>query len=146
VRKRAKICSWPYACRALWTPVVVSDTEVYCVSHGRKIADTVTSQVVRERDRGCVRCGSAGPLDAAHVLVRGNHYTRFELENLRSLCRTCHEEMGRNPLRWRQFIDERYPGTWDRMVHLEIAGERARASVDLVDVIVRMRAQLGRVA
>lgn len=145
MRKRPKLCSWPYSCRAVWVPIVISDTEVYCRRHGYKIADAVTSQVVRERDGECVYCGSPGPLDAAHVLVRGNHYARYSLEGLVALCREHHEHFGGHPNEWRDFIDWRYPGVWTRLVHAEIDGERYGGTVDLAEVITDMRAQLGRV-
>lgn len=66
-------------------------------------ADTAFSQFIRLRDRRCVRCGSyvqfngAGlPIthQASHYWSRGKENTRFDPENVDTLCYGCHRLWG----------------------------------------------------
>ena len=62
-------------------------------------ADKVFSQVVRLRDRKCMRCGSAVKFNdkglpishqASHFFGRGQESTRYDLRNVDALCMACH--------------------------------------------------------
>lgn len=66
-------------------------------------ADIVFSQVIRLRDRKCVRCGSWVEFNAkgmpvshqaSHYFGRGCEGTRFELDNVDCLCMGCHRRWG----------------------------------------------------
>ena len=62
-------------------------------------ADTIFSQVIRLRDRVCVRCKSPVIFNEkglpishqnSHFYGRGQEFTRYYLENCDSLCFACH--------------------------------------------------------
>lgn len=62
-----------------------------------KKLDTIFSYYIRCRDKWtCRRCGTKYPignaraLDASHYMGRTNASTRWEEDNLHSLCRGCH--------------------------------------------------------
>ena len=64
-------------------------------------ADIVFSQYIRLRDKRCVRCGKPVKFnaeglpishEASHYFGRGNESTRFDPENVDTLCKlSCHE-------------------------------------------------------
>jgi hypothetical protein len=65
--------------------------------------DKVFSQVVRLRDKRCVRCGSPVRFNkkglpvshqCSHYWSRGNWNTRFDLANCDCLCFSCHRLWG----------------------------------------------------
>lgn len=69
-------------------------------------ADKAFSQWVRLRDKECLRCGSAVQFNdkglpithqASHFKGRGKESTRFEPENLTTLCYGCHSYLGSQP-------------------------------------------------
>ena len=69
-------------------------------------ADKVFSQYVRLRDKECKRCHSTVKLNAkglpvshqaSHFQGRGKEATRFDPENVRTLCGGCHMYLGANP-------------------------------------------------
>lgn len=67
-------------------------------------ADELFSRRIRERDgHQCRRCGSTWMLDAAHVIRRGYHATRWVLRNAVCLCRSCHDYMGGRDIEWRNW-------------------------------------------
>lgn len=141
-RRPSVTCSWTIElCHAIYTPIVISETERYCRSHGERVADVVFSMWVRERDGECVRCRGHAD-DAAHVIVRSNHYARYDPEGAVALCRKDHAWFTDHEHDWRRFLDTFYPGVRMRMLHKELAGERARASVDVAAVIVEYRRRL----
>lgn len=53
-------------------------------------ADSLFSKWVRERDGKCVRCGKTTNLQASHFWPRAWSSTRFDPENVDSLCYGCH--------------------------------------------------------
>ena len=62
-------------------------------------ADVVFSQVIRLRDKKCMRCGSAVKFNAkgmpvshqnSHFFGRGQESTRYSLDNCDTLCYGCH--------------------------------------------------------
>jgi hypothetical protein len=66
-------------------------------------ADQAFSQVIRLRDMRCMRCGSRVQLNdkglpvthqASHYFTRGKERTRFDLQNVDTLCFACHHLWG----------------------------------------------------
>lgn len=66
-------------------------------------ADTAFSQVIRLRDKMCLRCKSPVKLNDkgmpvshtnSHYFGRGKENTRFDLENCDTLCMGCHQYWG----------------------------------------------------
>lgn len=66
-------------------------------------ADKVFSQYIRVRDRRCVRCSSPVQFNdkglpvshqASHFFGRGKESTRFDPENVDTLCYPCHVRWG----------------------------------------------------
>lgn len=71
-------------------------------------ADTVFSQFIRLRDKRCMRCGSPVEINAkglpvshqaSHYWSRGREMTRFDPENVDTLCYGCHQLWGHGDLR-----------------------------------------------
>ena len=46
--------------------------------------------VLRRDGRRCVLCGAAGRIEIDHIQPISKGGARFDMANLRSLCRTCH--------------------------------------------------------
>jgi Restriction endonuclease len=72
------------------------------------------AECLERDDHACVWCGSEDQLEADHVLEVGAYpELAFEVENLRTLCKTCHIKRGREAsagqgitrLEW---VNERY--------------------------------------
>ncbi len=85
----------------------------------RTAEDARTSKLVRERDDWtCMRCGKQYPpnsrgLHAAHHFTRRTKVTRYDPDNLLSLCYGCHQFVDSHPTEkealWRSRIgDERF--------------------------------------
>ena len=50
-------------------------------------------------------CGANTCLDAAHIIARSQAtYSRYDINNGITLCRTCHEHFHNHPGEWHQFI------------------------------------------
>lgn len=69
----------------------------------RDAADNAFSQYIRLRDSRCVRCGSEVVINdkglpvshqASHYFGRGKESTRFDPENVDTLCAYCHKLWG----------------------------------------------------
>ena len=65
--------------------------------------DTICSKYIRKRDGRCVRCGSKVEFNAngdpvshqaSHFWSRGNWATRFDPDNVDTLCFGCHQMWG----------------------------------------------------
>lgn len=72
----------------------------------RRKSDELFSQYIRMRDRACQRCGSPVEFNAkglpishqaSHFQGRGKEATRFDPENVDTLCGGCHMYLGANP-------------------------------------------------
>lgn len=50
------------------------------------ILDSLTSRIVRLRDRVCVQCGTTESLTCGHLLSRRSHATRWDLANCFAQC------------------------------------------------------------
>ncbi len=72
--------------------------------------DTLVSQYVRERDNWtCQKCGRGREscIDAAHIMARRHKATRYDPENLLSLCRECHSYFTAHPLYFAVWVKEK---------------------------------------
>jgi 5-methylcytosine-specific restriction endonuclease McrA len=137
-------CSW-YVCTRRAT-VHVSADEHYCRSHAAKVADKAARSFVMERDRRtCQRCGSQDrPLQAAHLIPRGQRFIHWEPENIVALCsgvNGCHEFLDARPATRTTWALDRWPGRIERLWALEAQGERRGDGVDLAAVIRGFREQ-----
>ena len=73
----------------------------WCESHAEREADRLFSLYIRRRDQGCT--GAAvfpempcwGDLQAAHIEPRGNHSTRFDPDDVWTLCEAHHSKVDR---------------------------------------------------
>ena len=71
-----------------------------------------TRRAAFERDRWrCRECGRAGRLDAHHVTSLHKGGAPYDLDNLATLCRSCHIERHRRKLSpgeaaWRALVDD----------------------------------------
>ena len=71
-----------------------------------------TRRTAFERDGWrCVDCGRAGHLEAHHVTALHKGGAPYDLENLKTLCRSCHIEQHRRQLTpgepaWRALVDD----------------------------------------
>lgn len=54
-------------------------------------ADSKFSKIIIERDGKCLNCGSPYFLSCSHFYPRSNYATRWEPNNLITLCLPCHE-------------------------------------------------------
>jgi 5-methylcytosine-specific restriction endonuclease McrA len=75
-------------------------------------ADTVFSKAIRTRDKfKCVRCDREYPegkgLQVHHFFGRRYENTRFDPENVISVCFGCHRFFHENPLQQVEFFEER---------------------------------------
>jgi hypothetical protein len=75
-------------------------------------ADSVFSQAIRTRDRNmCCRCHKwyqdGKGLQVHHFFGRRHENTRFDPENVISLCFACHQFFHENPLLQCRFFEER---------------------------------------
>jgi 5-methylcytosine-specific restriction endonuclease McrA len=76
-----------------------------------KKLDDLAREVVKARDKVCVRCGKKEALHCAHILPKGK-YTRlrWDTDNLLLLCYACHFHfVHKNPLEAAQWLKEKYP-------------------------------------
>ena len=55
-----------------------------------KELDVLWSQVVRSRDKHCVKCGGNYGLQAHHIFSRRHKSTRWDVHNGVALCTGCH--------------------------------------------------------
>jgi hypothetical protein len=82
------------------------------MSKGAKsTADLYFSKVVRARG-ACERCGSAGPLDCAHILRRrfvgdpDGVALRHNEDNAWALCRECHGKVDGDPVAFANLVHQ----------------------------------------
>jgi hypothetical protein len=80
-----------------------------CISHAEQKADAAFSKWVRKRDGGCtawslfpVAC--AGGLNAAHIVGRRNHATRFDPADVHALCDAHHRLVDQHGSEHAKFI------------------------------------------
>lgn len=80
-----------------------------------KQADILFSKYIRARDGRCQNCGSTQHLQCAHLIGRDYKSIRTDEDNAVALCRRCHMGFTHRPLEWRKWIDESFPGRYDRL-------------------------------
>lgn len=66
-------------------------------------ADKLFSLKVRE-DGACRRCGKTTGLQCAHIVSRGYHSTRWDLDNAMCLDQGCHMYFTHHPVEWELFV------------------------------------------
>lgn len=66
--------------------------------------DRLHSELVRARGR-CERCGTAGPLECAHIVRRRYGLTRHRLDNVWALCHHCHRTVDLDAREFTKLID-----------------------------------------
>jgi 5-methylcytosine-specific restriction endonuclease McrA len=94
----------------------------------RRECDRIFALAVKERDGwACRACGTHMHPQCAHIVSRRYHATRWILVNAITLCRSHHLKWTHDPLGWKDFIEERFPG---RLAQLET---QARAGVKWID-------------
>ena len=75
-----------------------------------RAADTVFAKWIKKRDNyTCQRCGAVHPegsrgLHCAHFITRRNEATRFDPDNVRSLCYGCHSYFHQHPKEHEAFM------------------------------------------
>jgi 5-methylcytosine-specific restriction endonuclease McrA len=102
-------------------------------------ADKLFSQMIRMRDQRCVSCSSPDRLQCAHIISRSYKAIRVDPDNAIALCQSCHVRFTHRPLEWRDFIDEMWPGRWDRLRKRALTYER----VDWKRKLVWLRSVVG---
>jgi hypothetical protein len=146
-KRPAMPCCWSNRCKTRPAVFVTEDSR-YCKTHAAKIADAVVGTWVKYvRDLRCQSCGAEDDLEWAHIRSRGAHPSLHwyvgpstdEPGNSLALCRGCHFNFTTKPAKWDLFVEDRYPGLWTELVHMEIANARAGVKVDLAQVIREFR-------
>jgi len=69
----------------------------------RNKLDKICSEIVRARGK-CEKCGSRNNLQCCHIFSRTYNNTRWDLENLLSLCAGCHFWGHKNPIGFTELV------------------------------------------
>jgi 5-methylcytosine-specific restriction endonuclease McrA len=82
----------------------------------KKYLDILASQIVRKRDGRCLKCGKVGNLQCAHIIGRRNLATRWDLENLITLCISCHLYWAhKEPVAFVDWLNKKFPGKVEKL-------------------------------
>lgn len=77
-----------------------------------KKLDNLTREKVYERDNHtCVRCGRSAPqyvINPSHVIGRQNKRLRWDVNNVKTLCFTCHRWWHDNPTESGEWFKKKY--------------------------------------
>ena len=74
----------------------------------RRECDRRFAIAVKQRDAWqCRACGSPYRIQAAHIVSRRYHATRWLMANCVALCSSCHVKWTHDPLGWDAWVDER---------------------------------------
>lgn len=73
----------------------------------KRKADRLFAQAIKQRDRFCQVCGGGERLQAAHLVSRRYHSTRWCMDNAVALCAGCHWRYTNDPLAWDRWCVER---------------------------------------
>jgi hypothetical protein len=102
--------------------------------------DALFSRYIRGRDGACVRCGKLDRLQAAHVISRRYHGTRYDEGNCHALCIYCHMWETHHPLEgqefWKSFLGP------DVFEALRARAMIHRGKLDLKEIAVDLREKL----
>jgi len=103
-----------------------------------KQADVLFSKIIRERDRQCQACGTTQDLQCAHIISRSYKSIRTLEDNAVALCRSEHIYFTHRPLEWREWVEQRFPGRWDRLATQALMYERVdwRAERDRLKTVL----------
>jgi hypothetical protein len=73
----------------------------------KKSLDILWSQLIKIRDKRCIRCGRIDRLNSAHIFSRSQMSVRWDLDNGICLCGGCHLFWWhKNPIEAAEFIKE----------------------------------------
>lgn len=92
----------------------------------KKRCDALFAAIVRAPGE-CIRCGSRENLQCAHIRSRRYNATRWSFDNAVCLCATCHYFFTVNPLRWEEWVVERFGARrWNALRKKALAGKALR--------------------
>lgn len=116
----------------------------------RNKADKLWSQMIRERDGKCRRCGKEPPeviLQAAHVISRRYKAIRWDLRNGIGLCIGCHHWAHKQPVEFDWWVQELLGKETYESLRQEALAYVGRVSrVNLEEVVADLKAQLEEAA
>jgi len=88
----------------------------------KKKLDVLFSQVVRARDKECLKCRSCMDLQCAHAASRRHLSGRWDELNAVTLCTRCHLWWAhKEPLEFTLWLKENHPAVYERA--LEVSTE-----------------------
>ena len=105
--------------------------------------DYLVKQLVHARDENrCLKCGSDGDVQAAHILPKGKYpLMRFVLENLLSLCYTCHLHWAhKDPIGFTEWLDAKWPGRKQMLIE----SARMPRKVDMLELLIVLEDEVKR--
>ncbi len=118
--------------------------KVVSLSGLTKKLDTVTSLIVRLRDKRCVVCGSTQDPQCGHYISRRFIATRWDTSNCHQQCAGCNILHNSNPVPYTMFIQNKYgflyPETLSNLAH---HGDPLRRS-DRLALLGELTAELKR--
>lgn len=100
----------------------------------RQEADKLWSAIIKRPGR-CHLCGSTERLQAAHLISRRYHATRWRLDNGWPLCSRDHVRYTYRPLEWDALLDERLGP-----LHQELRRAALAGVVDVDGALATLRA------
>jgi hypothetical protein len=85
--------------------------------------DAACRERVMARDGCCQRCGATvssdgSPLQWSHVHSRRHHCLRWDDDNSKILCKSCHFWWTNNPGLAFDFFMKKFPERWDRIIRV----------------------------
>lgn len=96
----------------------------------KECLDTQWSQLIRNRDKVCLKCKGRNNLHAAHIYSRAKHSVRWDLQNGVTLCYKCHYHWAHQyPIEFTEWIKERFSES-----EYEELRARARTTIQLNDI------------
>lgn len=87
--------------------------------------DAIARQEVMQRDgERCIRCGSIGNLQWAHVLSRRHKSMRWNPDNAMCLCAGCHLHWHHEPAMALDWFFKNYRERWERLQLVYLANPK----------------------
>lgn len=116
----------------------------------RNKADKLWSQMIRDRDGSCRRCGRVPPeivLQAAHVISRRYKAIRWDERNGIAMCMGCHHWAHKQPVEFDWWVQELIgKDTYESLREEALAYVGRVVRVDLEEVIAELQAKLKEAA